>query len=451
MRMRLLPRSAANRIAWVAFIAYALAMLMLGTAVFFATHTAFSRQIDATIEQTSRSLQGEYRDDGIKGMIEAISQSRGPGPISLGTALFTPNGQSLAGNLRTRIPPVGWHRIIFVDPVEGPDPARAKVTPLPGGYRLVVAVDLESLEAIDRTILSMFGVAFIALLLLGLAGAYLLAAYLKRRLDGIETTADAIVAGDLAQRATVGPAGDEFDRVAASLNAMLERIAGLIANLRQVTDDLAHDMRTPLSRLRNQLERLRGSTDEIERADLVERSVTQAEDVLLLFDAILRISDVEEGSRKRAFGDVDLSKLAHDLGETLSLLADDRERSFAIKVEPGVVVQGDRELIAQAMINLSENAMRHTPPGSAIALRVKGQDTGASICVVDNGPGIPVAERERVQRRFVRLEVARSTPGHGLGLSLVRAIAEAHGATLTLGDASPGLSATITFPNRMVF
>ncbi len=446
--MKGMPRSAANRIAWVAFLAYAGAMLVLGVAVYFAMHTAFSRQIDTTIEQTSSSLLEEYRDDGIRGLSEAINQLHGPGPISLGTALFGPDGQRMAGNLKTKMLAPGWQRIVFTDPLEGPDLARAKVTSLSGGYRVVVAADLESLEAIDRTIFGMFGVALAALLLLGLAGALSLAAYLRRRLAGIESTAAAIAGGDLGRRATVGATGDEFDRVAASLNAMLDRIAGLIANLQQVTGDLAHDLRTPLSRLRNQLERLSGSGHDAEREALVEGAVMQADDVLALFDAILRISEVEEGSLKRVFSLINLSDLVAELGETLAPLAEDAGRSLQVTIGPDLRVQGDRELLAQAIINLVENALRHTPEGAAIQLQAKANDVGAIVSVQDNGQGIPTAEGERVQERFVRLEAARATPGHGLGLSLVRAIAEAHGASLTLGNARPGLLAEIHFPQR---
>lgn len=449
MKLRLLPRSAANRIAWVAFVAYAFAMVALGGAVFFATHSAFSRQIDATIEQVSHSLQREYADDGIRGVVEAMNQTRRPGPISLGTALFDAAGMRLAGNLHTTFAPPGWHKILFDDPLEGSDSARAKITQLPDGYRLVVAADLESLEAIDRTILAMFALALGALLLLGLGGSFLLARYLKHRLAGIETTAAAIIGGDLAQRALVGPSGDEFDRVALSLNAMLDRIAGLIANLRQVSGDLAHDLRTPLSRLRNQLERLRGASGETERANMVERAISQSDDVLALFDAILRISEVEEGSLKRAFSHVDLSELATELGETLAPLAEDLGRNLTVNVEPGLRVYGDRELLAQAVINLVENAFRHTSREALIRLEARRDGNRVVLSVADNGPGIPQGERERVQQRFVRLDAARGTSGHGLGLSLVRAIASAHGAILSLGDAEPGLIATIEFAERI--
>jgi signal transduction histidine kinase len=427
-------------------MAYAAAMLLLGVAVFAATHAAFVRQLDSSIDQATAALTGEFRDDGIRGLSEAIAQQHGPGPIALGTALFAPDGRHMAGNIDTPMPTPGWQRIVFADPLEGPDPARAKVTALPGGYRLVVAADFESLEAIDRTILGMFALAFAVLLVLGLGGAVLLARYLRRRLSTIEATAEAIVAGKLDQRALVGSADDEFDRVAASLNAMLDRIAGLIANLRQVSADLAHDLRTPLAGLRNQLEALRSERDNSARAAMAECAVGKADDILALFGAILRISEVEEGSLRKAFASLDVTALVTDLGETLTPLAEDSGHQLEIMAQSGLTVRGDRELLSQAIINLVENALRHTPAGSNICLSAKQAGPAIAIEVRDNGSGIPESDRDRVQQRFVRLEASRSTPGHGLGLSLAAAIAQVHGGTLTLADAAPGLAAAIVIP-----
>lgn len=446
--MRVLPRSAARRIALVAFLAYAAAMLLLGSAVYWATHAAFARQIDSSIEQATTALLAEYRDDGVRGLSEALTAQRGPGPIALGTALFDPNGHRIAGNLNTSAPAPGWQRIVFLDPLEGPDPARAQTTALAGDYRLVVAADLESLESIDATILGLFAGALIVILLVGLTGALLLSRYLRRRLGNIETTTVAIMKGDMAQRAVEGPSGDEFDRIAASLNAMLERIATLVANLRQLSADLAHDLRTPLTGLRNQLELMRQNGGAGNAAQ-VEEAVDRADDLLALFNAILRISEVEEGNLRKAFAPVDLSSLATDLSETLTLLASDGGRSLDTAINPGLIVTGDRELLAQAIINLVENALHHTPPGSEVMLVVSHAKDGVALIVRDNGPGIPEVDRSRVQQRFVRLEPARATPGHGLGLSMVRAIAEAHGACLTLDDARPGLIAALTFPERI--
>lgn len=452
LRLPLFLRSAANRIALIAFAAFALATLLLGIAILVATHAAFSRQIDSRIAQAAASLETEFQAEGVKAVIDALIERKQSGPDALDFALFDPRGRKIGGDLEVAIPTPGWHTIEFTDPVEGPDPARSLTTVLRGGYRLVVAEDLSPLEDIDRTVLAMFGIAFAGLMALGIGGAVLLARFLRQRLSAIRMTADAIIAGDLGRRAVVGRNDDEFDRAAASLNTMLDRIADLIANLRQVTGDLAHDLRTPLSRLRNQLETLGSERDESSRRRLIEGTLAQADEVLALFDAILRISEVEEGSLRKAFAEVAISDLIADLGETMALLAEDSARHLVVETTPGLSVTGDRELIAQAVINLVENARRHTPEGSTIRLSARAQDDRVVVAVTDNGPGIPSSERERVQQRFVRLETARSTPGHGLGLSLVRAIAEAHGATLRLDDASPGalrpgLAAAIPFPS----
>ncbi|HWU03920.1 MAG TPA: HAMP domain-containing sensor histidine kinase [Novosphingobium sp.] len=441
------PISAARRIVIIGLGSYALATLLLGTGIFLAMHAAFSRQIDARIAQTSMTLQSEFSEDGVRGVVKALRQRKMSGPDALGFALFDGAGHRAAGDLVVALPAPGWQTIQFADPDEGADPARALVSDLGGGYRLVVAEDLTPLEEIDQTILAMFGLAFVALMGLGWAGLNLLARFLRQRLRSISQTADAIIAGDLACRADLGMHDDEFDRVAASLNAMLDRIAELIANLRQVTGDLAHDLRTPLSRLRHQLEALGAIEDAAQRRKRVEAAIANADEVLALFDAILRISEVEEGGLRPGFAAIDVSALIVDLGETLAPLVEESRRLLKVACEPELRVMGNRELLAQAVINLIENARRHTPEGAAIELRAGRRDDTVVICVADNGPGIPACDRERVQQRFVRLEASRSTPGHGLGLALVRAIARAHDASLALSDARPGLIAEIHLPS----
>lgn len=443
--MMWLRQSAARRIALVAFCVYAVAMLMLAAAVFYATHAAFSRQITLSVEQASSALLVEYRDGGLADLSRTIAMQHSPGPVSLGMALFGPDGRRMAGNLATSAPAPGWQRITFFDPLEGPDIARAKVTALPGGYLLVVAADLEDLQAMDHAILGIFALAMVILLGIGLGGALVLARYLQAKLAVIDDTAAAIVAGDLARRAPVGRNGDEFDRVAASLNAMLDRIASLIANLRQVSADLAHDLRTPLAGLRNHLERMAQGA---QGSAQIGPALDKTDEVLQLFDAILRISEVEEGSLRRAFTRMDLAGLLGELSETLDLLAEDAGKRLETRWQPGLYVLGDRQLLAQVLTNLVENAMRHTPPGAMIEVSVLGDADYVELQVRDNGPGIPEADRARVLQRFVRLESSRSTSGHGLGLSLVSAIAAAHGARLTLGDAAPGLIVTLTFSRK---
>jgi signal transduction histidine kinase len=440
-------RSAAYRMAFAVSLAFAVATLLLGAAIFYAAHVAFRQELDASIEQAATGLMAEYRDDGVNGLSEAISQRETQGTDALIYAVFDPNGHRIGGSMNVQMPSPGWQTIDFIDPVEGPDPARALITQLPGGNRLVVAADLEPLERIDRIILSLFAAAFGVVLLIGIIGALVFGSYLRGRLTRIEATADAIVAGDLSRRMALGPRRDEFDRVAASLNVMLDRIAGLIANLRQVTSDLAHDLRTPLARLRNQLETLHGQVTGEEERNAVEQAVERSDEVLQLFDAILRISELEEGSLKRRFARVDLCKLVRELGETHAPLAEDDGKALTVRADWECFVEGDRELIAQAMINLIENALRHTPAGTHIEIGARHGLGEVVAFVRDSGPGIPEAERERALQRFVRLEEARSTPGHGLGLSLVRAIASAHDAPISMSGTN-GFEVALHFDER---
>ena len=225
---------------------------------------------------------------------------------------------------------------------------------------------------------------------------------------------------------------------------------GLLANLRQVTSDLAHDLRTPLARLRHQLERLRADTETPEQSNAVESAVDRADEVLTLFDAILRISELEEGSLRRSFAQLDLGALVAEIVESHLALAEDAGKSLAALIDDGeCVIQGDRELIAQALINLIENALRHTHDNALITVGTQRKSDTITLFVRDEGPGIAAVDRARVLERFVRLETSRSTPGHGLGLSLVKAVATAHGATLNLGNANPGLCAALIFPRTI--
>lgn len=440
-----LLRSAANRIAILTALAFALATFAIGLAVYFAANSAFQRELDNVIQQGNVSLLASYADDGMDGLTESIRERERSISNTLTFAIFGQDGRKLAGALDTPMPAPGWQRIFFRDPQEGTDPARALVTTLSGGNRLVVAADLEPVEAISKTILTVFSLGFLAMLVIATIFALVLGRYLKRRLDRIATGSHAFASGDFTGRADVGRHGDEFDQLAASLNAMLDRIAALVLNLQQVTTDLAHDMRTPLSHLRSHLERLRDSPDD-SRGEMIEVAIEKSDELLSLFAAMLRISELEHADLKRHFGLLDLSELVRDLAETHEPLAEDCGHALlTIAEDKSVTIHGDRELLAQALINLIQNALRHTPSSSRIELGATYKDGHPMMFVRDNGVGIPDQDRQRVLDRFVRLEAARSTPGNGLGLSLARAIAEAHGARLELRDAKPGLEVRIVF------
>jgi signal transduction histidine kinase len=440
-------KSAAYRISFVYSAAFASAILLLGLVLFEAMHLDFTRQLDTTLRDEASTLVAESRDD--EGELrDAIAQreSSGSGDRLL-YAVFGPDRRHILGSLRTGFPPLGLHDLVFDDPREGPDSARGLAVDLSGGKRLLVAADRERLEQIDRTIISVFAAAFLLILLLGAAGALTLGGYLRRRLGAISDAAESIVEGEMGRRMPVGPRGDEFDRLARSLNAMLERIEGLVENVRQVSGDIAHDLRTPLARLRNALEKGLAA-DATERSGIVEDALHRIDDVLALFAAILRIAEVESGQIRRTFTMVDVSGLAHEVAESYAPAIADGGRRFLWAIEPGLEVAGDRELLAQALVNLIENAQRHTPPGTEIRLSATGGPSWVTLAVTDDGPGVPEEDMERIVRRFIRLEASRTTPGHGLGLNLVAAIARLHGGRLRFAGNFPGLQVIFELPRR---
>jgi signal transduction histidine kinase len=434
-----LRSSAAYRIAFTYSAACALAILLLGMAVYFAADADFRRQQDAGLAEESRGLVREFNEGGVPDISKAIAKrERGAG--AYGYAVFDGAGRRVAGSLETPRPAAGSSDIVFTDPTEGPDEARALGTDLPGDYRLAVARDVEGLAGIDRTILFLFGGAFVFVLALGVVGALILGGYLRRRLSGISDAARAIIGGELDKRVPLGPRDDEFDQAGRALNTMLDRVNQLMDNLRQVSSDVAHDLRTPLLRLRNQLEQV-GTVD-----GAATKAIEQGDNLLALFAAILRIAEVEGGGLDKGFRPIDLSALVEDVGDGFLPALTDSGHPLCWEVEPGVVVHGDRELLAQAVANLLDNARVHTPAGTKVALALDANEEWARLSVADDGPGVPSADRHNILRRFYRGEASRTTPGNGLGLSLVAAVAAAHAGDVAINADRPGLRVTIVLP-----
>ena len=442
--------SAAYRLAIGYSAALAVGMAVLGAIVFLAMHVAFTRQLDATIADEAQTLATEYRSDGSTELADAIAQresSSSPGRLRYG--VYAPDGRRLLGSLRTARPALGFHDIDFADPHGGPDSARGLAIDLSPGERLLVAADREWIERIDRTILMVFAAGFLGVCLLGLGGAMWFGAYLRGRLKSIGDGAEAIIAGDIKGRMTVGPRHDEFDQLAVTLNRMLERIEGLLDNLRQVSTDIAHDLRSPLARLRNRLEQgaaevAPDSAGEAVIGDAIER----VDDVLALFAAILRIAEVESGETRRFFAEIDVSALALDLAQSHAPAIGDDGRELTWSIEPGLTMIGDRQLIGQAVANLLENAHRHTPAGTTIRLTLSSAGDKMRLQVDDDGPGVAAAHHGQLTERFKRLDRSRHTAGHGLGLNLVDAVARIHEGRLVFADNKPGLIATLELPRH---
>ncbi|HEV8408231.1 MAG TPA: HAMP domain-containing sensor histidine kinase, partial [Sphingomicrobium sp.] len=430
--------SAAYRIAFINFAAYSVGLALLGVIVFAAMHIAFSRQLDATVSAEAHSLQNEYSRGGDAELAKEIAEREAPSSsTTMLYAVFAPDGRRLYGSLLASRPKIGLHPIRFWDPEEGPDEARAISIDLSAKERLVVAIDDDWLDEIEKLIVVIFSLAFAGSIVVGFGGALVLGSYLQRRIQSIISSAEAIVRGDIRRRMPVGPRGDEFDQLASTLNRMLDQIEGLLENLRQVSTDLAHDLRTPLARLRNSLER--GTIGSGEPEEVVADAIGQLDQVLSLFAAILRVAEVESGETKRFFGPVDLTAMLTDLAESYAPAFEDNGRTLLWSIEPDLEVDGDRELLAQAMINLLENAQRHTPCDAIVRMSATRDAKTVFMQVADNGPGVPKGDLDRVTKRFARLETSRNTPGHGLGLSLVTAVAKLHGGRLELRQLAKGL------------
>ena len=268
-----------------------------------------------------------------------------------------------------------------------------------------------------------------------------------RRVEAVNQTARQIMGGDLSRRVPARGAGDEFDELAENLNGMLDRIEALMDDVRRVSDSIAHDLRTPLSRLRGRLEQLRGLAQQ-GQVDLeaVDHAVADADGLLSTFNSLLRIARAESPALRAGFADVDLPGLLRDVAELYEPVAEERGLRLAVEAPGEVRTRGDRDLLFQAFANLLDNAVKYTPAGGTVRITVAGAPERPVVVVADTGPGVPEAESRKVFQRFYRLDGARSTPGNGLGLSLVDAVARLHGMRVALEDNAPGLRVRLEFP-----
>ena len=435
-------RSTSLRLAALYTAAFAVSVVILGAVTLFSTRAALLDQFKTRIASESAALTQEYHTEGLDGVVQAVRErDRTPGALDYG--LRGPRGEPLAGPLAGVITPPGWSTPRIRSRGDAFEPVRVLTTRLPDGHWLLVGDDEERIEAVDVAVLRGFGAAFVGVVVIGVLGGFALSRDVHRRLAAISGTAEAIINGDLARRVPVRGSDDDLDRLAATINRMLDRIAQLMESLRQVSNDVAHDLRTPLTRLRQRLEM--SLSTEAERGVAIEGALGDLDAILDTFAALLRIAQIEGGARRAGFHPIDLSAIAANVVEAFAPSAEDAQRSLVLDVSESLVVEGDPELLTQMLVNLVENALRHTPAGSRIQVRAARLADGPTVSVIDDGPGVPEAERERVFDRFHRLEISRSTPGSGLGLALVAAVARLHGAQATLRDAAPGLEARVTF------
>lgn len=443
-----------RRLTLLFIAAFMTATIATGVGTYVAGRITITRLVDRRIAAISDVVAsaGQNRKDSAAAMlaqIGAITGRRDTGDI--GFVLLDAQGRQSGGNVAVgRTLPQGFSTLEDGDGIAGLSRGRALVRPVGRGMTLVTIAETEPIDdysgARIRILLGGFG----SIILVVLGGVVGFSKLVARRSAATRLTAQAISAGDLTQRIPVRGVADEFDRQAVAFNAMLDRIAELMAGMRHISDDIAHDLRAPLARLRGQVAAIAAGSDDAARQSRVAAAIAQCDDILALFAAILRIADIESGARTAGFVPVEIGALVRDLAEMMIPVAIDNGQVIHLGETAHVSVTGDPKLLTQALINLIENALAHTPPETTIAVAVRNEGGDAIVTVTDDGPGIPLDRRDAALRRFGRLDPSRSRAGHGLGLPLVEAIARLHGGTIVLADAGPGLAATMTIPGPAV-
>lgn len=435
--------SAGFRFALLFAALFTVAGLAFSAVLWWGTAGALDRQADATIRADATALLDRHEIGGRSAVMLAIHERIATDVEGVALYLLVdPQGRMLAGNLdawpEDVDPNAVWLRWPLLREGERSE-ARLLRLDLPGGDRLLVGRDVaEKLRLrglLTEGLAWSAGVSAVFVLL----GAIVLRRAMQARLSPVYETAEAIAAGDLSRRVQPSGRDDEFERLATTMNAMLERIAHLMQGVRGVSDAIAHDLRTPIARARAKLEDAAANAqgEEALRAAL-DQGIADLDQITRVFQAVLRIAEVEAGARRAAFAAFDAAPVLHDAAELYGAMAEAREQRLAASLPATLPMMGDRDLILQAVANLLDNAIKFTPAGGTVSLAAEAADGFVRISVADQGPGLPEADRARVGERFFRADSARSTPGSGLGLSLVRAVAQLHGGGLDLADAQPG-------------
>jgi signal transduction histidine kinase len=450
-----LLRSTTFRLALGYLALFGGSVILLFGFIYWATAGYMARQMNETIDAEIVGLAEQYRERRIDGLAAAIRQRIARDPTGSEVYLLAgPNFNPIVGNIN-RWPSApesadGWIEFELQDRTTARGEtylAHARHFALADNFHLLIGRDARAQTEVQRLILRSLAWGLAFTLALGLVGGVLIGRGTLRRLEAINRTTREIMAGDLARRVATSGSDDDLDQLAQNLNAMLDRIESLMEGIRHVSEGIAHDLRSPLTRLRHRLETARMSApDPDEQRRLIEASIAEADTLLATFNALLRIAEAESGRARAGFTLVDLSVLTRDVVELYEPVVQESHQTLVAAIEPDVTIIGDRHLLSQAFANLIDNAIKYTPSGGRIEVTLRATPAGPSLSVADSGPGVPAEYRDKVLERFFRLDPSRSTPGTGLGLSLVAAVARLHGAVLTLDDNQPGLRITIAFP-----
>jgi signal transduction histidine kinase len=458
-------RTTAFKLSLLYLVVFALFASFLLGYLAWNTRRLITTQITETIDAELLGLADQYRLAGLRRLV-AIVDARARRPGSSLYLVATAAGDGLVGNIvpldGNVLERPGWAEITYrrLDDPQGLSQfALARIVHLTGGFRLLVGRDLDERERLNQIVWAAAQWSFALVIVLGLAGGFFIARRVLKRVDAMSDTAQTIMTGDLSGRLAVAGTGDELDRLAVSFNNMLERIEALMHGMKEVSDNIAHDLKTPLTRLRNRCEAaLRTAQTQAEHRAALEATIEESDRLIHTFNALLMIARAESGHARELMGAFDAAEVARDVGELYEPVAEDADLALTVEAGPIAQLKGSRELVSQALANLVDNAIKYAAPepeqvseGSR-RITVSARDTGDEVLlsVADNGPGIPEADRQRAVERFVRLETSRTKPGSGLGLSLAAAVARLHGGVLRLEDNGPGLRAVLALPRQEV-
>jgi signal transduction histidine kinase len=439
MPARLL-RTANFKLALLYAVVFSISVFLLGIIVFFSGRNSLEEQLRTRIEAEAAQLLAGYRGDGLEELQHDIKERIEANPAHrLRYSLQSPNGRVVFDRIVFPYSP-GWHRMT----TPKGDDLLLLTTVLDGGYLMAVAADMDGVTAIERTVRNTFLLAFVFALFLSITGGVVVSRRFLARVDRLTRAAESIGRGNLSERVPVSGAGDDFDQLAMIINRMLGRIERLVEDVRQVSTSIAHDLRTPLGKLRQKLEALQELQASSTSQALCEEALSMLDETLETFSALLRIAEMESGSFSAAFTPVDLSALLPHLVELYRPVAEEQSQELTAEIAPFLRVKGDKSLLTQLFANLIENALRHTGAGTHIHVTARQEKSVIVAQVCDNGPGIPTSERELITKPFYRLDRSRHTRGSGLGLSLAAAIAALHEASLRLEDNAPGLRISVS-------
>lgn len=446
MRLRNIYGTSSFRLALLYAGVTGISFALLFSIIFWSTTRFMRHQIDDSVANELSEIMAEAPGDteGTRAIVSGLARESSGFAYLLQDA----QGRALAGNIRSLPPRTG----VFEWESEATTADRRRGRIRVQGVRLgdnylFVGWSTHQLHEMDEFIAASFIWGSVVAIVVALTGGAVMSGRLLRKIETITATSRNIIQGDLSQRVPVNRAGDEFDRLSVSINAMLDRIDTLMGDLRQVTTDIAHDLRTPLTRLGQKLEyAARTGAEGPALRQALDTASREVDDILAMFTALLRIAEVESGARKAAFAPVDLTEILNTVVEVYREAAEEKGQSLLARVDAGVVTMGDRGLLAQLFANLVENAIRHSPTGARIEVCAQRRGGSIEVSVADSGPGIPADMRAKVVQRFVRLETSRTSPGFGLGLSLAAAIANLHDSPLLLTDNEPGLRVAVRLP-----